>query len=281
MRWIKLNYQPGKVIVDARATMRNMVPLAASYFTIQHIIKNYPPPYTLMLSGGIDSQAMLYSWLISGEKFQTRVVRYNDGLNDFDLVEIAEFAKQHKVELTYFDFDLLNFLDCEYDKWANKYKCTSPQICTHMKICEDLPGTAIFSGNFAAPGKLFVDDAIMGIYRYSLDKPVVPFFFLETPELAYSLLPTIKHLNYGDEGFNDKTYAYHLAGFPVIGQPAKQTGFEKVKDLYDSTHKHLVTIRMRLEFANKPSRRVFDLLLRYPYEKKFGKPTYKFLMNPI
>lgn len=275
MKWITFTRTEKEVLVNADVDFEKMQPLEAAFLAIEDITNNYPAPYTLMLSGGIDSQVMLWCWLKSGKKFDVRTVRYNDGLNDHDIKDMSEFCRQHNLKFVLFDFDLLNFLEVEYSTYAERYRCSSPQICTHMKMCEDIVGTTIFSGNFADTNKLSIDEAIMGMHRYSVSsgQSVIPFFFLHTPELAFSLRQSESTLKY-----ENRIQAYQNAGFPIIPQTKKQTGFELVKDLYDKTHAHLVTPKTKLEFFSRPSKRVFDLLLRYPYEKKFGNPTYTFLL---
>jgi len=278
MDWIKFTRTEKEVAVLIDTPVATKPPVEAALSAIEHIVANYPAPYTLMLSGGADSQAMLWCWLKSGYEFQTRSVRFNGGLNDHDLQTMQEFSNNVGVSFTPWEFDLLEFLDGDYAKYATKYECSSPQICTHMKMCEDLDGTVIFSGNFAGHTRLLIDDAIMGLKRYTdiSKKPIVPFFFLHTPELAFSLC---RSTTSSTVTFSGKLEAYKLAGIPIVPQPIKYTGFEHVKDLYDQSHKHKVTPKMRLRYAGKPSRRVFDLLLRYPYEEAFGNPKYTFTIN--
>jgi hypothetical protein len=83
------------------------------------------------------------------------------------------------------------------------------------------------------------------------------------------------------QGYQGKVDDYLESGFPVIAQTEKLTGFEKVKDYYDKHYANLVTVRHRLQLlSNNPSRRVFDLLLRHPYEKKLKHLNMKFKTNP-
>ena len=51
----------------------------------------------------------------------------------------------------------------------------------------------------------------------------------------------------------------------IIRQPEKFNGFENIKKYYDKYFNRVKPID-RLKFASKPSKRVFDLLFRYPYE---------------
>ena len=49
----------------------NRLPLyTAAKLAIESIIDSYPSPYNLMVSGGVDSQAMLYLWNKFGKNFK-------------------------------------------------------------------------------------------------------------------------------------------------------------------------------------------------------------------
>jgi hypothetical protein len=280
MHWTKVQDKNDYLVMDFRSNQAKMSPLDAGIYTVNHIIKNYPPPYTLMLSGGIDSQSMLWAWHKSGHKFDTLSVRYNSNMNDHDLKTLEEFSSRHQIPITFKDFDLLEFLEKEHDSWANAYDCSSPQICTYMKIASMITsGTRIFSGNFIT-NKVFLNYAILGIERYAriTNTPIIGFFFLETPELAYSFKDIFNQIKLKDP-YLRRLECYLNAQYPVIAQEDKYTGFEEIKNYYDQHYSHLVTVKHKLEVSKNPSRRTFDLLLRHPYEKKFNDPIIKTLMN--
>jgi hypothetical protein len=283
MAWVKVDITDKHITLNCIANdIVAMLPLQAAQLTCEYIVANYPPPYNLMVSGGIDSQAMIYAWMQSGFDFNVVAFRYNGDMNAHDLDQLSEFAQKHNIAVEYHDLDLLYFLEHEYHNYAVTYHCTSPHICTHMKMTESVDGTAIFSGNFIQNRAVFVTDALLGLARYAdqTNKAIVPFYFLETPELAYSLQPIHNKFTYNAEtGYAVKVQAYQAAGFPVIPQAEKYTGFEKVKDYYDIHYKDRVKVTTRIEFAKKPSKRVFDLLLRYPYEKLLGERLVQVLTN--
>lgn len=280
MHWTKVKDKNNYLTIDFRSGQVEMSPLDAGIYTVNYIIENYPPPYTLMLSGGIDSQAMLWAWHKSGHEFNTLSVRYNSNMNHHDLKTLEEFSKLHQIPITFIEFDVLDFLEKEFDLWANTYDCSSPQICTYMKIASMVTsGTRIFSGNFIA-NKVFLDYAILGIERFAKisNTPIVGFFFLETPELAYAFVDIFKKNEIQDPYLN-RVECYRRSRYPVIAQEEKYTGFEEIKNYYDQYYSHLVTIKHKLEVSSNPSRRVFDLLLRHPYEKKFKNPTIRSIIN--
>ena len=288
MDWVKTIYDPNTLTLDFSADVIDLFPLDAGIYTVNYIIKNYPPPYTLMLSGGIDSQAMLWAWHNSGHKFNTLSARYNHDLNSHDLTTLEKFSSQHQIPITFVNFDLFDFLENEYDKWATEYNCSSPQICAYMKISSLAhSGTRIFSGNYIVNSDVPVDYTLLGIKRYSeiTNIPIIPFFFLATPEIAYSFVKIVKpapSITYDENSdYMNDIMSYQQGGYPVIPQKRKYTGFENVKDYYDQHYKNRVTAKHKLMISKNPSRRVFDILLRHPYETKLKTPKLKIITNKI
>lgn len=248
--------------------------LDAAYFTIDYIIANYPPPYTLCLSGGIDSQAMLYAWHSSGKAYNTMSIVYNKDMNLHDLQTLIEFSKLHGIEINYVEFDLLGFYQTDYLDYVHKYRCGSPHFCAFMKFSEIVQeGTVLFSGSplLKNNSRLFGTNEL-GLYRYAQvsQRNIVPGFFLETKEIAYSFI-TPDTFNDNTKGHiaRPKIESYRYNGYPVISQKDKITGFEKVKDYYDIHYTYLVTTKDKLYRGYNGSTRTYDLLLRNKYERLY------------
>jgi hypothetical protein len=294
MEWIKTSWEtlpsgakqlPRFTLDFSNAVYSNTDVKLIAKRVIHEISEKFPPPYHLMVSGGIDSQTMLWFWKQSGIPFTATSIRYKNNnddsvFNEYDLLQLKEFADMHDITVHYKDLDILHFLENELETYANNYQCTSPQICTHMKIsemCED--GTVLFSGNFKTQTALTY--TILGLSRYQAvtNRNLIPFFLLHDAELAAStdrFEAEAKKLNYDTinamlHGYYLRVAILHAAGIPVIPQEQKFTGFEKIKDYYDAKDKEhaLVSTIDRLRFS-KPglSRRVFDLLFRYKLTDK-------------
>lgn len=280
MHWAKLRSTINFLEIDFRHTVAGLRPLKAAILSVLDITSRYTPPYHVMVSGGIDSQAMLYAWHLSGVPFTATSILYNHTLNSHDLEQLAEFSKNELISVTYSPFDLLYFLENDYHEWAQRYQCSSPQIAAHMAMGHQLPGTKIYSGNFLTT-TAGMSYAQLALFRYSQEnsKTVVPYFFLHTPELAYSMRPIAAQFQYRKDFYQSRVLSYQTAGFPVIPQIKKLTGFEQVKDIYDQQYSHRISAQARLQFAEKSSNRAFDILLRYPYERKFGTPLIRYLLN--
>lgn len=296
MNWIEirqenfdyyLRYQIPRTTVDDA--------LKAAHDTIRCIVQNYPPPYTLMLSGGIDSQAMLFAWHTSDVPFKTFSAVYNNGLNENDLCTLREFSEKHSININFINFDLLSFLQNEHVNYVHKYRCGSPHMTTFMKLSELITeGTTILSGNFMPNNiRLPISKNNFGLYRFSKleNKPMVPFFFCETQELAFAFklktemvkqhsVKKAQLVTDTDElGYLLRTQRYLDNNFPVIPQKHKMTGFELVKDYYDEHFRHLITPRDKMMINGRQhSKRTFDLLLRNKYEFLFNSD--KFVITP-
>jgi hypothetical protein len=240
----------------------------AAFLTIDLITKTYPAPYTLMCSGGEDSQAMLWAWKLSGVPFKVVSIRYvSSGIffNEHDLATLYQFVEKNKIDVQYYDFDIIDFLENDHHNIATKFSCGSPQISTYIKMTELVKiGTILFSGNFIVD----TDQTNLGVinwihlsmHRYSIflketnaTRQLIPFFFLHHPKLAYGFLPRTP----------SKFDRYKKNGFEII-PIKKQNGFERVKEYYDQ-YKDRISAQDRLKYANMLSKRVMDLLFRYPY----------------
>ena len=280
MDWIKFGWGP-KFDAEFNSTIPHYVDMSnavkstkslleISNRVIDNITQNYPEPYTLMVSGGMDSQMMLWCWLNSGKSFNAVSIKYVSDdqllvLNQHDLVELDMFANKNNIPINYRHFNVTQFLENDLLNCATEYQCTSPQICTYMAMSELIhDGTIIFSGNFAYG--LNYSYTIWGMKRYAekSGKNIIPFFLLHDSELANLPVNLPSNSQYSLTKFN----SYTDLGVPVIPQPKKQTGFEVIKDYYDSRKDLVVPPKIRLKYANMPSKRKFDLLFRYSLMEK-------------
>lgn len=243
---------------------------------INKISTEYPAPYTLMLSGGIDSQAMLWCWTKSQVPFNAVTVRYVDDsgniLNIHDISNLEKVADHYNVSIEYIDFNIIQFLENYLEEYATKYQCTSPQITTYMCMSEMIfKGTVLFSGDFLATA--FYDYTIYGLKRYAdvSNRNIIPFFLLHDPELAtvlfreYKKIPPATDMHYYDyrhQAYLSKIKAMQKIGITIFPQESKYSGFEKIKDIYDNRYE-LTTIKDRIKFSNMTSKRLFDVIFRY------------------
>ena len=281
------NQRLNELVIDARVDYEITCKpgIAEALDAIKKITEEYPAPYTLFCSGGVDSQAMLWAWHISGVPFRAVHYSYNN-LNDHDTDHLKLFCDRYNIHLEIINFDPIEFWKTEeYIELAKKVDCASPHILTYIKMASFHKETCILAGNFLEPEVTSLNYTILGLDRYrKLIKPnFLPFFFLHTPELAYSFLKLyIKNVDKEEFRkdivimpgwhYQSKCVTYQQSGFPVIPQEAKQSGFEKIKDMLDSEK---VPSYLRLKYHSKLSKRPMDLLYRYALHDHIGDYTEK------
>lgn len=278
MKWIKLGWgkncssdftENSTFCVDLSGIVHSeKTLLEASSECIQKITEEYPEPYYLFASGGVDSQSMIWCWMNSGKPFTVVSFRYvHDGVayNEHDLEQLEQFSLKYGISVEYKYFDPIEFVETQLYSYATKYQCTSPQICTHMRMSEEIKdGTVIFSGNFSSHSQY--NYTIFGIKRYTdiSGRSIIPFFFLHDAELAGFTNKVNSRESYSEiaDTYLHKISSLKKAEIPIMPQAQKYTGFEKIKEYYDK-QKNRVTVLDRIKFANMPSKRIFDILFRY------------------
>jgi len=275
---MKFWYKIQENIADFRYNISKIYsPIDAAKLTVESIMECYAPPYFIFTSGGVDSQSMLYSWKQFGKNFIPVCYVYNNDLNRHDIVTLSYFSSLHNLNIEYRYLDVIQFIKHEFSNYATKYQCSSPWINTYIRMAEGFQGTVIFSGNYLSSNGAMLINAMLGLYRASQkNENIIPYFFLHTPELAYSFL---LNSNVPATNYDEKVKEYIDNGFPVIRQKTKFTGFENIKDIYDEILRSKVSPHDVLRYKRKASIRPMDIILRYPLEKKFKDEELQILVN--
>lgn len=247
---------------------RNACPGNVSYMdaaleSAQYIHNTYGE-LSLMVSGGVDSQAMAYAFKNAGVAFAAYFARYPDGLNDNEL-DTFQFYEEHQIPIEMVDVDIISFHNVELKGWAKKYQNTSPHFLSHMKIASLLPGTIINSGCILLQygiGHMGWNGFGMDRYSQTSGQKVIGYFLNYDPRMVWrSFNGNIQKNDMST--YEYKVAAYQALGFPVIPQPDKLHGFELFKTRCDTIP---VDVRTRLRYKSKGSSRPYDLIYRYPLE---------------
>lgn len=282
MDWVKYGF--GKELVDRHETEPFIIDYSAARVSdtpidqlatqaINRIVEKYPAPYTLVCSGGVDSQAMILAWLRSGVEFTVAAARYNGGMNDHDLENLWLLQKREGFDVTILDLDVLSFHEHDLHTWVKKYQCTSPHILTHMYICSQIhTGTVISSGNYVLKngdlgGSTFMTFGLERYARWS-GQSVVPHFWMHNQDLMPAFEVARRKLGIPLAGnYELKCNLFHKTGYDVIPQLKKYNGFEKIKEYYDARP---LNYRVRVKF-NRISIRYYDIMFRYLPESLIPK----------
>lgn len=266
-------------------------PSIAAADAIHDIVKKYPPPYNLLVSGGVDSQCMILAWIRSGVDFTITHYSY-EGENSQDTDSLIMFCDMYSITVTVKTFNVRKFITSdEYVQLAKKYDCSSPHILTYIKLASLHDETVIMSGNFATQGgngiSLGLNYTILGMDRYrKLTKNnFVPFFLLHTPDLAYSFYDIdVYNQNFAvskdvkNVEYYSKCKTYNECGFGVLPQFSKYTGFENIRNSFDSL---TVPAKLKLKYKSENSNRPFDYLFRYALYDHIGKYSERTVINII
>lgn len=215
----------------------------------------------LCFSGGADSQAMVQSWHEANLDFDTIIVTFNDGLNRHDSDHAKMYCERNGYEYKELHFNVIQFLNRDNHDYGIKYNSCSPHFNVHYKIVEllaDMGYTGVCNGGDApynhngSWGENFTKRPFH--FLKIQDKFNIPFngsFLSFYPNLAWSIalltevMPdkfTELHVIFSDwekqqqlkkQRYIRKVNAYQLAGFNVIPQETKFTGFELVKKYYE------------------------------------------------
>lgn len=246
----------------------NDSPMDIAIKTCHDIRSEHKGPYTLLVSGGVDSQAMILAWKNSGIPF--RAVHYSYmNLNNEDTQTLHQFSIKHQIPIELKMFDVLAYFKSnEYTKDASDYDCISPHILSYIKFTSKHRETCIMSGNFILSGNAGLNWTILGLHRFQSSKKsnFVPFFFFHNPQIASCfdgkafLDNSIGPIITDKEWYILKCRIFKNAGFDIVPQKSKLTGFETIKKMYDT---YDVPSKLRIKYAHMPSKRPFDLILRY------------------
>jgi hypothetical protein len=265
------NVRLNPLIIDARYNLDkfSINAVDAAIDAVNKIVENYPPPYTLLVSGGIDSQCMVLAWKFSKHPFKIVHYSYGDQSISEDINTLKIFCKKHALQYECRNFDALSFIQSnDLIQYAIKYDCSSPQILSYIKFTEQHNETVLLSGNFINGKHCGLNYTILALDRFSKIKTnVIPFFLLSTPKLAYAFynndnIANTYQINQNNnfDNYKSKCLAYKLSGFDIVEQDKKYTGFEQVKNYFDS---HEVLDSLRLKYSNFDSKRPFDFKFRY------------------
>lgn len=211
----------------------------------------------LCFSGGIDSQATWQCFNEANINIDVYTLVFKDNLNTQDVSHAFEFAEKHNIKIEVIEIDIINFLSRENADYGRKYKSLSPHFNTHYKLCDILSSKG-YTGFVCGGGSpLLTPDVENWMSNYSqnflnyinysqaTDKLCQGNFLGYDPYLAWAitlLTPLFKNKQYRKafaqedrdrlehQRYLEKIKGYSAAGFKVIPQKKKYTGFELVKD---------------------------------------------------
>lgn len=205
----------------------------------------------LCLSGGVDSECMLESFVLAQVHITPVLLAFTGGHNEFDLQHARQACRRHGLQWIEKKVNLDHFYgSTDFHKISTATQCRSPMLVVHMWLFSQLDGVPICAWN--APRIVVNQDhkirltlpheLYFSYHRYArvFKQPLRPFFFLETPELYYSFFklnfvqallrsPSSWQTLYNLDEYYVKCHMYRSAGYHFNDKKYKYTGFERYK----------------------------------------------------
>lgn len=211
----------------------------------------------ICFSGGVDSQCMLQCFLEAGIKIDVYTLKFKQDLNKQDVDHAIKYCETANVKLNVIELDVLEFLNRHNFDYGMKYKSASPHFNVHYKLFDLLHEEGydgvISGGNtflFSTGTMSFLPNINRNTMNYINYSNISNFkcngnFLSYYPKLAWAisflsppLMNYVPHTSFIDEKtrsyweqsrYIQKIKGYRRAGFKIIPQQKKFTGFELVK----------------------------------------------------
>lgn len=231
----------------------------------------------LAVSGGIDSQAMLQSFVEAGIDFDIATMVFNYDYNSHDVEFARQTAERYGRKIVEIPLDVMRFLQLQLWDYAEKYQCNSPQFSCHHWFYEQLISLGydcvIAGGHTWIPwaGNTWIWGNTPARHAWWTFAQVNQFalrgnFLASTWQLNCAIT-----LNYplheqvddsrgkvtdDDETgrlieaaqYQKKVLAFRNFGFDIIPQKNKFTGFEKVKAYFNDAAQDPYTFESRFRW---------------------------------
>ena len=180
-------------------------------FAAQRIWHKSSLPIWLAFSGGIDSEAMVRSFLEARVPFTAAILRFARGRNEHDIAWAQRFCARYNVPFKLVDLDIEKFFESGLAlDYAIATQCVSPELLATMWLIDQLDGYVVLGSGECylvrveqpgfVPGKtpynlnagwyLHEKETVAAWYKFyqARNREGAPGFFQYTPEQIYSFL---------------------------------------------------------------------------------------------
>lgn len=222
----------------------------------------------VLLSGGLDSEICLESFLTQKLPCKAVTLRYLDINHKTELQFVEKLKKKHAFHHEYIDVNLQDLLKSdEFISLLDSIKCVSPIIGAHLWAANQIPGTPIIAQGETYLKKIIPEDYVPGISPYlpsewvlieserlcsiymnfiKRNKPAIPGFFQYLPEQTYSFLtnnPILESLIAnkipGKLGTRTSKNLMSKQFYPEMEDREKLHGWESIQEQHDELRKQM------------------------------------------
>lgn len=202
----------------------------------------------ILLSGGLDSEIVIRSFVDQKLRVIPTIIRFPRGINKHDISFAFDFCSTHNLKPLIIDFDPIQFYKTkESFFYIDNSQCAIPAFPILCKIIEMINGTVIIGSGEPemainpANNKLSVRDVE---HEYSISKfaykmgydNVISLFFQYTTELVYSsyMNPVLKQITSKEKFISTVDYKYDFYShyFKNLTPRKKYNGYENINKWY-------------------------------------------------
>jgi len=215
--------------------------------TAQQLYDLHGNNLVLLLSGGLDSEVMLHSFIACGITPRVAIFRYERNLNLHDINYALRICAARGISPEIVDINVENFYKTQLIDFAQVTRCSSPQLNLYYYFANRLDGIPVFGGGenylIRQIGEKRVYDCeearVNTLYTYFRDiqRECIPSFFQYTPETMISYLQKESVYRWVETAFKDRYINSKKIKPSIIAEDfdieprGKLTGFELMMDL--------------------------------------------------
>ena len=252
-----------------------------TYKAARSIVDHYPGmPIDLMVSGGIDSELILRSFIGIKHPVNVKIFRYENDINIYDVSYAVIVCEQLHVPYTIIDFNLQKFYEQDAESISEKAQIDRPRMLPQLKFLDYCDGLPIIGhadmwwfrehDDYTRTATWNMDDYEfdVGCDKYSLflNRPAITEWFKWSPGLILSYLELqwfkdlISDKYKGRLGVNSTKIIGYKEMYPDMIKRVKKTGFEKIDTIIDEVEKALEIKYNGLPFRQIQTRSMAELI---------------------
>ena len=260
--YLKIGYGPKLIDYDANEIYYRLVDPASVKLTAQKPLEAAADAAKkiymqangkkifLCISGGIDSQVMVQSFIAAKIDFQAVLMVDVNNCNLDDVTHARLFTSKFNIKLKEINFDYVDFIkNYKYVEMSRRYRFNNPEYGILLSLMEMLDGYCVYAGRPISVSKSVDNQQVLGLavdetwsrarYLERTGKIGCPEFLIYTPELVLSFLNTNYAKNFSlneDWDYSSKLRLLSDAGFDIsMAPPIKFTGFENIYKFFKET----------------------------------------------
>jgi hypothetical protein len=210
----------------------------------------------ILLSGGLDSEVVLHSFIACGILPKVAILRYEKNLNLHDINYALRICANRGLSPQIIDVNVKSFFENELLEFAKFTKCSSPQLNLLLYYADKVDGIPVLGAgeNYLVrkEGEKEIYDLeearVISMYKFFEHKfrEAIPAFFQYTPEVMISYLQKESVYNWVEtakqQGYiNSKKIKSSIIAEEFDIEPrGKLTGFELMEPLDNKYRKLLI-----------------------------------------